>query len=233
MKNENAKIWVVALGYWVIFGILCTVLYPVVMSDVITRYAPMAEYFATGDFKMAFHPRFGVIFQVLSGALVWATGMGGDKATQIVAIGFVALSAVPIFYLMKKLFDIRIAWWSVALLLICDHCTDLGMAGFRDSGKCLALALLAYGAVMNRPFWYGVGLFILCTLVSYGFAAAGFLLLLWWVYCLLTDWRLVLRLISPTIMFLLGTLAVTYMTHCYTGHWLPTSNFIKVFGGWL
>ena len=239
MKNNIVRVWAAVLLYWFVFGALCTWLYPVVLSDVITRYAPMADHFAIGDFQYAFHPRFGVIFQVLSGSLVYLTGMGGDKAVQLVSIGFVALAGVPLYLVMKRVFNERIAWWALALLLFCDHCNNLGMAGLRDSGKCLVFALIAYGVIEKKSIYLGLGLFVLTTLVSYGFACAAFLLFLWYVYYAIGKFResehsiAAKSLIVPTLFFALGTAAVTWMTHAYTGHWLPSSNFIKAFGRWL
>ncbi len=233
--GETARVWLVALGFWLVFGLLCTILYPVTMTDSITRYAPMADAFAAGDWKFVFHPRFGVLFEVLCGGVSWLTGLSGAKSIQVVSSGFLALAGVPVFFLVKRLFGARIAWWSLALLLVNDDFTRYAMDGLRDTGKCLAFALVAYGAIEDRPAWLGLGVFVFVTLVAYGFALGSVFLFAWCVYCVLTR-PLGLAALSSLVPFLgwaAGTAAVTVMTHAYTGHWVPTTHFIKLVGDWL
>ena len=69
MKSEM-KIWLVALGFVALYGGIVVWAYPLFSSDVACRYAPMADEFARGNWELAFHPRFGVLFQVLAGSLV-------------------------------------------------------------------------------------------------------------------------------------------------------------------
>lgn len=237
--TETKRVWLTVLGYWFVFGLLCTILYPVLMSDSITRYAPMADAFAQGDWRQAFHPRFGVLFQVLCGSVSWLTGLPGAKSVQVVAVGFLALSGVPLFFLVKRLFNVRVAWWSLALLFVCDDFTRYAMDGLRDVGKCLAFALIAYGAVEQKTLWIGLGLFCLIALVSYGFAVASVLVLAWCLYALATRpvpgsfldvWQ---PIVFPILGWMAGTASVTFMMHAYTGHWLPSPHYIKILGGLL
>ena len=81
--TETKRVWLTVLAWWLAFGLLCTLLYPVTMSDSITRYAPMADAFAREDWRQVFHPRFGVLFEVLSGGLSWLTGLEGAKSVQV------------------------------------------------------------------------------------------------------------------------------------------------------
>lgn len=238
--TETRRVWLVALVYWAIFATLAVALYPVTMSDSITRYAPMADAFARGDWRLAFHPRFGVLFQVLSGGLVWLTGMSGEHAIQVVGIGFVALAGVPLFFLVKRIFGATVAWWALALLFANDEMTRHAMDGLRDPGKCLAFALLGYGAVARRPLFIGLGLFVFISLFSYGFAVGSVLVFAWCVGVLVWAIRRrtfngeeISSILWPSLGWALGTAAVTVMTHAFTGHWLPAPHFIKILGGWL
>ena len=238
--TETKRVWLVALVYWAVFGLLCVWLYPVTMSDSITRYAPMADAFAQGDWCQAFHPRFGVLFPALSGALARLTGMSGEHAIQVVGVGFQALAGVPLFFLVKRIFGATVAWGALALLFVSDDLTRYAMDGLRDPGKCLAFALMGYGAVARRPFCIGLGLFVLISLFSYGFAVGSVFVFAWCVGVVVRairrgqlDGESVAAIVWPSLGWALGTAAVTVLTHAYTGHWLPAPHFIKFVGGWL
>lgn len=240
LANETRTVWAVALAYWAVLSLLCVWLYPVLMSDSITRYAPMADAFARGDWVQAFHPRFGVIFQVLSGSLAWLAGLSGEKAIQVVAAGMLALSGVPLFFMAKRLFGVRVAWWTLALLYVADDLTRHAMDGLRDPGKCLVFALLGHGVVARSPLSVAAGLFVFVSLFSYGFAVASVLVFAWCAVvavCAMRGRDLGMRpapaLALPALGWALGVAAVTVMTHAYTGHWLPAPHYIKFLGGWL
>lgn len=48
--TPERKIWFVALGFFVVYGGLALFCYPVVSSDVVTRYVPMADEIARGAY---------------------------------------------------------------------------------------------------------------------------------------------------------------------------------------
>ena len=238
--SETKRVWLTALAYWAVFATLAVALYPVTMSDSITRYAPMADAFARGDWKLAFHSRFGVLFPVASGLLAALTGLSGEHAIQVAGIGFVALAGVPLFFMTKRLFGATVAWGALALLFASDEFARHAMDGLRDPGKCLAFALMGYGAVARRPLFVGLGLFVFISLFSYGFAVGSVLVFAWCVGVLVWairgrrfDGEVVASILWPSFGWALGTAAVTVLTHAYTGHWLPAPHFIKFVGGWL
>ena len=107
--------------------------------------------------------------------------------------------------------------------------------GLRDSGKCLGFALVALGVVRRESKWYALGLFVLVTLTSYCFALALILLVGW---CLFANsgepasTRLKGALL-PVCAFVLAGALVTLLTHSFTGHWLPSTHYIKLLGRWL
>lgn len=225
------KLWLVAAAYWLVMSVLVCVICPPTISDTMARYAPMADAFARGEWRYAFHPRFGVIFQVVSGSLAGLAGLRGDMACQSTALLFLALSIIPAGLLAKRLFDERIAWLAVVAILVSDEFTRLCYHGLRDPGKCLAFALIGWGMVEERDGWLGVGLLILSSLVSYGFALGAALFGFW--FLLSVSRRRYAQLVLPFGGWLFGTLAVTVMVHAYTGHWVPVPHFIRYVGEWL
>ena len=231
IDNETKKVCAVAFLYWIVVGALCLCLYPVTISDVISRYAPMADHFARGEWARAFHPRFGVLFQVLAGSLVALSPLSGDCAAQFVSLGFLALSAPPLFLVVRELFGTRVAWGAVALLLVSDDFTHYAFDGLRDTGKCLAFALLGLGVVRKSSAAFALGLFVLVTLVSYGFAVASIFVFGWCVWALWTRRYATLPL--PILGWAVGTAAVVSLTHAFTGHYLPSPHFIRYLGAWL
>lgn len=229
--SELEKVWLVSILYWIVFGLLCVLLYPTTIADTMQRYAPMANAFARGDWHYAFHPRFGVLFQVLAGTVTWLTGLDGAWSVQVVAVGFIALAGPPLWLAVRRFFGERIAWWALALMFVTDDIARYAMDGLRDSGKCLAFALLGWGYVACRPVVLGLGLFVLVTVVSYGFAIGGFFLFAWCVSAVVR--RRWCDVLSPVLGWSLGTLAVTWMVYAYTGYWLPVPHVIKFVEAWL
>lgn len=232
MMTAERRIWLAAFGFFVVYGGVVLLVYPVFSPDVVTRYAPMADEIARGNYALGFHPRFGVLFSCLSG-LVAACGVRGDHACQLVSVLLLSLSAVPLWHLVRALFGETVAWGTVPLVLLCDDFARYAADGLRDTGKCLAFALLGWGAVSGRARWFALGLFVLATLVSYGYAVAAALLFAWCLWCAFRRplmWR---AFAAPLGAFVLATALQVAMVHAYTGHWVPQPHFIRLLGGWL
>lgn len=218
-------------GYAVVMSALICLCFPSMISDVTFRYAPMADAFARGEWSLAFHPRFGVLFQCLTGTLVYLTGLRGDWACQTIATLLLSLSAIPLWLIARRLFGEKVAWWTVVAYLLCPEFLYWAMHGLRDTGKCLAFALIGLGVVENRSRWLGLGVFILVSLVSYGFALGTAFVFGWCVYALWRrQWA---QIVWPLVGWALGVAAVTIMVHAFTGHWVPAPHFIRYVGGWL
>lgn len=232
MSNSAVgRVWLAALGYWVVAGGLCCLVNPALRSDTLTRYAPMADAFARGEWFYAFHPRFGVLFQVVSGTLAFLFGLDGARAAPLAAFLFLSLAAVAIWCCARRLWDERTAWYAFGFVLLSEITFRYSLNGLRESIKCLGFALVALGLIDRRACWYGLGLFVLITGFSYCFAIASVLAFAGCVACAVRGaWRSLPGVIGG---WLAGTLAVTVMIHAYTGHWLPTPHFIKYLGGFL
>lgn len=229
--SEMRPVWLFALGMWVVSSLLSCLFYPVMMSDSVARYAPMAEAFARGDWEIAFHPRFGVLFQTLSGCLVAATGLDGARSLQIVGFGMLSLSIVPVWCIARRLFDRRIAYFAAALLFFGDDFFRYSLDGLRDGCKCLGFALLGLGIVERRGLWYGLGIFVLISLASYCFAVGTVFCFGWAVWALYR--RLWKELLWPILGWLAASAAVTAMVYMFTGHILPAPHYIRFLGRWL
>lgn len=224
--GEGRKVALIALAYWIAASALAACCYKLTISDVVFRYVPMADAFARGDWSLAFHPRFGVLFQVLSGVLV-RLGFSAESAVRIVPFLFVALGAVVMWRVARTLFGSTVAWWTFLILLFEPLTTGYAMAGWRDPCKCLALALLALGAVERKPWAYGLGLMTYIMLFSYGFATSCLFLLAWCAWFVRKrEWRM---LPGPVLGWGAGTFPVTLMTYAFTGYWLPVPHVIEIY----
>jgi len=226
------KVWIVALLTWIVSSALACGLYPVTLFDPCARYAPMADAFACGDWYYAFHPRFGFLFTSLAGLISFVTKLDGIYTVQISAYLLLALAAVVMFVFAKRLSDDEsVAWWTFALTFLAPDFFRYALDGLREPGKCLVFALIGHGIVSRRSWSFALALFLYISLQTYGFAVSSVLLFLWCLWFLFRrEWRM---LPLPVLGWALGTVAVTFLTHAYTDHWLPAPQFIPKLGAWL
>jgi len=231
-SEENSgglgRVWLVACATWVVLSALICWLYPLMVFDSIGRYAPMAEAFAHGDWRFAFHPRFGVIFPPLTGALVGFFGIGGDKACQIVSTAFLAFSAVPVWAIAKRVFrEDRVAWVATLLVLIATEYLTYAEDGLRDTGRTLGLALCALAFLNGRSITMALGVLLLSVVKVDLYAFSCVLLAVW---CVRSLWRRAwMALVLPILGWALGTLAMCTMTYFITGYFLPLAQFVKLY----
>jgi len=230
--KQYGKVWLAAGLYWLVASALSCWLYPVTIADTCARYAPMADAFARGDFYYAFHPRFGLVFETLSGVVTFVTGLPGIYSVQVAAFLLLALSGVVMFAFVKCLgASDRVAWWTLALTLLAPDYFCFALDGLRESGKCLVFALVGYGVVAKRSWAFATALFLYIALFTYGFATASAMAFVW---CVWFAWRREWKMIPlPVFGWMAGTGAVTILTHAYTGHWLPVPQLIEKLGRWL
>ncbi|MCJ8329126.1 MAG: glycosyltransferase family 39 protein [Lentisphaeria bacterium] len=117
-------------------------------KDVASRYAPMADAFAAGNWQYAFHPRTPILFPSLAGMLAYITGSSGFLACKIISCLFFALSIFPFYGIMQRLFSGKVAFVSTLLLVFCSHLARLSYTGLRDTLKGFAFILALYGLVL-------------------------------------------------------------------------------------
>ena len=231
MYRPALTIWIAATLFWLSATALFTMCYPVWMPDVVVRYGPMADAFAAGDWEMAFHPRFGVLFQVLTGIVRKVTAFDGLQSCQCVAAAFWSYSIIPLWAVSKKVFGHRTALLCAAFLLIAPRPFGLALDGLRDDGRLLAMLLCAYGFIDRRSIWLATGAFILLTLRIDSYLIGTVLVGIWILREIAKrEWR---TLLLPIMSWMAGTAAVVTMVHHYTGHWVPAIQYIKYLGRWL
>lgn len=125
MRKHTDNAWFVALllplcGLLALGALLW--LNPVPADDTATRYAPMAQAFAAGDWFYAFHPHSGVFFPTLSGGIAWLTGVDGFRACQVAGLLLWATAAIPLYGIVLKLRGKpEIALLAPILLTLVDH----------------------------------------------------------------------------------------------------------------
>jgi hypothetical protein len=134
-------------------------------NDVASRYAPMAEAFAAGQWGFAFHPRVPPLHTVTAGLFAAGLNVNGFTATQLASALFFALGILPFYGLLRKVFSSKAAFTGIFLYLFCAPWLQLAYSGLRDSAKGFLLLLAVYGAVSvfqhlgkwNGYLWTAIG----------------------------------------------------------------------------
>jgi hypothetical protein len=237
MNKNTFYLWLCAVVTALIVATLSVLFYPVENPDCSARYAPMAEAFARGDWYEAFHPRFCVLFQILTGSLVWLLGCSGVTACQMVSAVFLGLAVVPYWHIMRRVFkDDRVAWIALGIMLVIPRVSGDAMNGLRDTGRILAIAMWILGFLNMLDLKRGVllqslGVFIMVTLKIDCFVPAAVMGLLSVAFAFRR--RLWNGVISISVAFVLATLAVCMMVWSYTGWFVPAPQYISFLKGLL
>ncbi|MBR1951769.1 MAG: glycosyltransferase family 39 protein, partial [Lentisphaeria bacterium] len=158
-----------------------------VLRDVALRYAPMAECFAAGDFRYAFHPRVQSLHPLISGCICYISGCSGFTGVQLSSLLFFGLCVFPLYNLLKTVFDRKVAGWGTLLLPLASQVAAISVSGLRESHKMFALLLITLGVVTvfkERERYRGY----LLTGIGCGLA-----------FCIRTD------LVLPSLCLLSGT----------------------------
>ncbi len=221
-------VFVALLAIYSVFALLCRE----GSTDVFVRYAPMAEAFAEGRWTEAFHPRFGVSFQVISGFFVWVTGglLDGWDACICASVLAYACTFRPLWKLLRRVFDEPTAWFGVLLLAISPQVLRWVSSGMRESYRMLGLVLLVEAIFACRDgekraslIGGAIGALVLCTIRVDSIAAALFLV---FVFCCVdrftrTSWILC----AVTFVCLQPT---SFLVWKWTGWWVPAIQYIGI-----
>lgn len=225
----NKKLFTSVILYWIVVSTIAVLVYPVLISDTMNRYAPMADAFAAGDWFHAFHPRFGVLFQILTGTLAWF-GLRGDQACQVVAIGFLAASAIPAWYLMRRVFDEKVASITAALILLMPEYFVFAIDGLRDTARTFAALMIAYSFVSFKRSWVmAIGVFVMASLRTDMQFVAILAVIAWTVMAIRRQ--AYKEIVCPILALLVGLLACSIMVYAYTGIFLPNAHAVNYLGG--
>ncbi len=115
--------------------------------DVFSRYAPMAEAAAAGDWKFAFHPRVPFLFPLLGGFFTFLTGSNGFTGCKIAGAVCFALTVFPLWGIFRKVFDQRTALWGTMLYALCSSWLKETSSGNRESAKMLFFMIGVYALI--------------------------------------------------------------------------------------
>ena len=138
------------------FGIAVLLVLPLVfigdipLRDVATRYAPMADAFAAGNWPYAFHPRTPLLLPSLGGIFAWLFHCSGFTAVKMVSMLGFAAGVFPLAALLRRLYSSAVAHWGVGLYLLMVPLLRYAGSGLRETLKTLLILWMA--AAMVRVF---------------------------------------------------------------------------------
>ncbi len=112
--------------------------------DIATRYAPMAEAFAEGQWAYAFHPRIPVLYPALCGVLVRIGGITGFTAAKTLSTVCFAATVFPLFSVMKRIYGERAACGALLVYIVNPFLLRFAGTGLRENMKCLLLVLIVH-----------------------------------------------------------------------------------------
>ena len=163
--------------------------------DVATRYAPMAEAFAAGEWNYAFHPRIPMLHQTLAGCFCWLFGISGFAGCRLAAVLVFALCVFPLYSLFRLVWNERVAWIGTFLYVICAELQQIAGEGLRDNLKTLAVALVALALVVlcrNARRTAVYGLLALGTAIGVT-SRADLVVVLFLIWCAVGVWEIASR----------------------------------------
>ena len=225
------------VGVWGVVAALAValgILYPSPTQDTMCRYAVMAENFAAGNWFEAFHPRFCVLYPVLTGLTLKLTGMNSLFVCCAVAMVGWSLGVFPLFRIARNVFGSACAWFAVGLYIVCPQLIFWGFQGLREPWRVFALLMMVAGLFEPRErrgtafLELLVGVMISVTLRVDAIAAAGLFILAYFAVERF-SWR-------SWLVCLWGVLWVQpccYLTYVWTGLWIPGPPFAPLFRSWL
>lgn len=224
--TEMRRVWLAAFCYWTVASLLVWCFCPALKGDGIARYIPMADAFARGEWKLAYHPRYGVFFSTLAGLVCRFTPLDGMKACQTTAFFLLSLSGVATWWFVRRVFDsAKAAWISFFLVLLVIEYIWPSVEGYRDSGRILGLALVACGMLGARSAVLGAGIFVLATVrADTWLIATAFTGVLAMMQILNRQWK---NMVLPLCGWLLGTACMVTLTWLFFGYWLPSTQYVN------
>ena len=233
----KSKLWMIAvIAVPVISAALFLASDPA--DDTLTRYIPMAEAFAAGDTEDAFHPRFGILFPVLSGTLI-RLGCSGFLACQLTGLLFFLTAALPLYGIFREFCRRQTALLGVMFYFFCSHLHRIFYAGLRENLKTFALALLVWGLLVlyrDAKSWKaaiaaGIGGAMLASIRAEGFAFAACALLILIGYDLRRRCLRNGRSLTAVLLFLILLTPQLLLNYCWTGYPVPFSGYLRAAAG--
>jgi len=136
---------------WGIVGLAVLLLLPLLFlcdipqRDVLSRYAPMAQAIAAGDWPEAFHPRSPFLFPALGAACIWLFHCGAFTGVKIASALCFLLTVFPLWKIFSSVFDRTTARIGCVLFVFCPYWLRLASSGLRAGAKLLFLIWAVWG----------------------------------------------------------------------------------------
>lgn len=215
---------------WVVLSTLFALVYPMTCADTLSRYAPMAEAFARGEWVQAYHPRFGVLFPTLSGIFAWLLPIDGAQATQIAGTLLWVAAAYLAWRIAIHLFDEKTGLFAAILVFISPELSNYAMDGLREGGKTFALLSCAtvFVGMRGSAWWGALGVFVLVTLRVDSIVLG---MLMPFAFLIQATWRRQ-SLRTYALAFgarVIGLSLMCWMTYAYDGVWAPCTQMGRLF----
>ena len=125
-------------------------LYDLPQRDVAMRYAPMAEAFAAGDWRFAFHPRVTPLLTVGAGMISRLFSCDGYLGCRLAGALFLTFGIFPLYRGCFRLYGFRTAFTAALLYAACAVFVRLGCYGLREAAGVFGVALLFHAAAGLR-----------------------------------------------------------------------------------
>lgn len=229
------SVWIITAAVVVAVMIL-SASFPLIATDTLGRYAPMAEAFSAGEWREAFHPRFGVGMTVLSGIVCWLMPIDGYAACAVVASAAWAFGALFVWRIAAHVFDRGTAWFAFVLYLISPQILLWGLEGLREPFKTLGVLMMTdalFCCIKREPRWWigaAFGAVLLLTIKPDTIALCGCLVIA--CGCVERFGRGFAALVAVAIAALQPMCLLTWG---WTGYWVPSVQFVvvlkRMFGG--
>ncbi len=209
-------------------------------TDVLTRYAPMADAVSRGDWAFAFHPRIPPLLPFCGGVFAKVFHCNGYTGVKLASLLFFAMSFLALIPLFRRIFDLRTTILAGFLAVFGSQMMRLVVAGLRESGKMLFFSIAAYSLIRlwqecrtKRTVVPFLLMGISCSGMIYvrdDSVLPAFLFLLAAV-CIeifrgrVFPWRTFVLSCIPAVILMVPLLGLNYKL---TGYPVPSNRFISV-----
>lgn len=238
LKNKKIIIIAAAVLAAIIMVILGIIFQILPARDIATRYAPMAEAFANGQWMYAFHPRIQPLQTVSGGIISYLFQCDGFMALKIASMLWFFAGAFICWKLFRELYNDHswIAFAATSFYLIFPYNIQMAHSGLRESAKGTILLLAAWALVKiahdTKRFNGYILLGLSCFLAILSRADMILVALSVVFFGLVLEFRenkYPLRSLIASAAAGAALLLNSFLNWRFYGHAVPDSRFIKPF----
>ncbi len=214
------------------------VLNDIPVRDVASRYAPMCEAFARGDWQYAFHPRIQPLQVISGGVIVYLFNCDGFTALKIASALWFFAGIFTAWKLFRELYPGKpyIAAAAVVFCSIFPCNIHMAISGLRESGKTFILLLTALALVkiwrdVKSCYPYillGIGCF-LAVICRADMIMTGIFLLFTGAVLECREKIYPRKSLIAVALTAAGLLLNSFLNHRFCGHAMPDCRFAELF----